>query len=45
MGIRSGGVKETLEYVTQQGGQIFTGRDLRGLENATQLKEVRLFKF
>lgn len=42
MGIRSSGEKDTLEYVSTKGGQIFTGRDLRGLENASQLREVRL---
>lgn len=45
MGIRSSGEKDTLEYVSGQGGQIFSGRDLRGLENASQLKEVKINYF
>lgn len=40
LGIRSAGVREAREYVRDQGGQIFTARDLRGLENPTQLAPV-----
>ncbi len=40
LGIRSSGVREAREYVQDQGGQIFTARQLRGLENATQLDPV-----
>ncbi len=40
LGIRSAGVREAREYVRDQGGLIFTARDLRGLENATQLAPV-----
>lgn len=37
IGIRSAGAREAREYVRDQGGLIFTARDLRGLENAQQL--------
>jgi len=37
IGIRSAGVREARDYVRDQGGQIFTARDLRGLDNAVQL--------
>ena len=40
VGIRSAGVRESREYVRDQGGVIFTARDLRGLESAGQLAEV-----
>ena len=40
IGIRSAGERAAREYVRDQGGQIFTARDLRGLENARQLAEV-----
>jgi agmatinase len=40
IGIRSAGLREAREYVRDQGGQIFTARDLRGLESATQLAPV-----
>lgn len=34
VGIRSSGERTAREYVTDQGGQIFTARDLRGLDGA-----------
>ena len=40
VGIRSAGVCEAREYVRDQGGVIFTARDLRGLESEGQLSEV-----
>lgn len=40
VGIRSAGVREAREYVRDQGGVIFTSRDLRGLESEGQLSEV-----
>ena len=40
VGIRSSGVREAREYVRDQGGVIFTARDLRGLESEGQLAEV-----
>lgn len=40
LGIRSAGVREARDYVRDQGGLIFTARDLRGLENASQLAPV-----
>ncbi len=40
IGIRSAGVREARDYVRDQGGQIFTARDLRGLENPSQLAHV-----
>ncbi len=40
LGIRSAGAREAREYVRDQGGQIFTARDLRGLESPTQLTPV-----
>lgn len=40
LGIRSAGVREARDYVRDQGGQIFTARDLRGLENPAQLAPV-----
>ncbi|HSV69228.1 MAG TPA: agmatinase [Methylibium sp.] len=40
IGIRSAGAREARDYVRDQGGQIFTARELRGLENANQLAPV-----
>ena len=40
LGIRSAGAHAARDYVRDQGGQIFTARDLRGLESPTQLAEV-----
>jgi len=40
LGIRSSGLREAREYVQDQGGQIFTARALRGLENPAQLAPV-----
>jgi len=40
LGIRSSGVREAREYVRDQGGQIFTARDLRGLDSPAQLAPV-----
>ena len=40
VGIRSAGVRESREYVRDQGGVIFTARDMRGLEYEGQLAEV-----
>jgi agmatinase len=40
LGIRSAGEREAREYVRTRGGQIFTARDLRGLESPTQLAPV-----
>ena len=40
LGIRSAGERGARDYVTDQGGQIFTARDLRGLESPTQLAPV-----
>ena len=40
IGIRSAGEREAREYVRSQGGQIFTARDLRGLESPSQLAGV-----
>lgn len=40
IGIRSAGKREAREYVTQQGGRVFTARELRGWENAVQLSGV-----
>jgi agmatinase len=39
-GIRSSGVREAREYVQHQGGMIFTGRDLRGLEGPSHLAPI-----
>jgi agmatinase len=38
IGIRSAGEKAAREYVNDIGGRVFTARELRGCENATQLK-------
>lgn len=40
IGIRSSAERAARDYVREQGGQIFTGRDLRGLENPSQLAPV-----
>jgi agmatinase len=40
LGIRSAGQREAREYVRDQGGLVYTARDLRGLENAAQLAPV-----
>ena len=40
LGIRSSGGRAAREYVRDQGGQIFTGRELRGLESPAQLAPV-----
>jgi len=40
LGIRSAGDRAAREYVSDQGGSIFTARDLRGLESPTQLGPV-----
>jgi len=40
LGIRSAGAREARNYVRDQGGQIFTARDLRGLESPAQLAGV-----
>ena len=40
LGIRSSGERAAREYVSDQGGQIFTARDLRGLESPAQLAPV-----
>ena len=40
LGIRSAGERGARDYVADQGGQIFTARDLRGLESPTQLAPV-----
>ncbi|WP_213956644.1 MULTISPECIES: agmatinase [unclassified Variovorax] len=40
LGIRSAGTREAREFVADQGGLIFTARELRGLENPSQLKAV-----
>jgi len=39
-GIRSSGERAAREYVRDQGGLIFTGRDLRGLDSPAQLAPV-----
>jgi agmatinase len=40
LGIRSAGLREARDYVKTRGGQIFTARDLRGLESPSQLAPV-----
>ena len=40
LGIRSAGGKTAREYVQQRGGQIFSARQLRGLESPQQLAPV-----
>jgi agmatinase len=40
IGIRSAGAKADIEYVKSVGGSVWSARQLRGLENASQLKAV-----
>jgi agmatinase len=40
LGIRSAGEAQARDYVRTRGGQIFTARDLRGLESPAQLAPV-----
>ena len=40
IGIRSAGDRQAREYVQSRGGQIFTARQLRGLDGPTQLAAV-----
>lgn len=40
VGIRSAGERAARDYVQDQGGRIFTARELRGLENPAQLAAV-----
>ncbi len=40
VGIRSAGERTAREYVRDQGGAIYTARDLRGLESPTQIYPV-----
>ena len=40
LGIRSAGERTARDYVQQRGGQIFTARQLRGLESPSQLAPV-----
>jgi agmatinase len=40
LGIRSAGERAARRYVADRGGQIFTARDLRGLESPAQLAPV-----
>ena len=40
IGIRSAGTRAAREYVRDQGGQVFSARDLRGLESPAQLGGV-----
>jgi agmatinase len=40
LGLRSAGERAAREHVQQQGGRIFTARDLRGLESPAQLAPV-----
>jgi agmatinase len=40
IGLRSAGDRAAREYVSKQGGAIYTSRDLRGMESPTQLKAV-----
>jgi len=40
IGIRSAGMREAREFVSDRGGQIFTARALRGLESPLQLAPV-----
>ncbi len=40
IGIRSAGERAAREYVSDQGGLIYTARDLRGLESVGQLEQV-----
>jgi agmatinase len=40
IGIRSSASRDAAEFVNDQGGRIFTARQLRGFENETQLAQV-----
>ena len=40
IGIRSAGKRDAVEFVNDQGGRVFTARQLRGRENEDQLSEV-----
>ena len=40
IGLRSAGDRSALRYVADQGGSIWTARQLRGLENPQQLDEI-----
>lgn len=40
IGIRSAGVREAREYVKEQGGTIFTAREMRGLDTLGELQPV-----
>jgi agmatinase len=40
IGIRSAGERDAVEYVNDQGGRVFTARQLRGRENEDQLSAV-----
>lgn len=40
IGIRSAGARDALEYVNDQGGRVFTARQLRGRENEEQLSAI-----
>jgi agmatinase len=40
IGIRSAATRDAAQFVNDQGGRVFTARDLRGRENETQLNEV-----
>jgi agmatinase len=40
IGLRSAGDRAAREYVSDQGGAIYTARDLRGMESPAQLKAV-----
>jgi agmatinase len=39
-GIRSSGIKAARDYVNDQGGKVYTARDLCGLESPAQLGET-----
>lgn len=39
-GIRSPAQKDIRDYVSQRGGLVYTGRDLRGLTSASQLSDI-----
>ena len=40
LGIRSAGVREAREYVQARGGQVYTARQLRGLDSPVQLAPI-----
>ena len=44
IGLRSSGDKAAREYVKNQGGLIFTARDLRGLDGAALLPVIQTIK-